>query len=42
MLVAPQYEEFDSIRHYLKGTKQSAEIPILAPARAPPQEKWDF
>ena len=31
-----------SVRHYLKGTKQSAEIPILAPARAPPQEEWDF
>jgi len=31
-----------SVRHYLKGTGQSAEIPILAPARAPPQEQWDF
>jgi hypothetical protein len=32
----------DSIRHYLEGTGQSAEIPTLAPARAPPQEEWDF
>ena len=31
-----------SIRHYLEGTGQSAEIPTLAPARAPPQEEWDF
>jgi putative transposase/transposase-like zinc-binding protein len=31
-----------SVRHYLKGTGQSAGIPILAPARAPPQEEWDF
>ena len=31
-----------SVRYYLKGTGQSAEIPILAPARAPPQEQWDF
>jgi hypothetical protein len=32
----------DSIRHYLKGTGQSAKIPTLAPARAPPQTEWDF
>lgn len=32
----------NSIRHYLKGTGQSAEIPTLAPARAPPQTEWDF
>ena len=31
-----------SVRHYLKGTKQSVEIPTLAPARSPPQEEWDF
>ena len=31
-----------STRHYLKGTGQSAEIPTLAPARAPPQKEWDF
>ncbi|MCP4600300.1 MAG: hypothetical protein GY847_07170 [Proteobacteria bacterium] len=31
-----------SIRHYLEGTGQSAELPTLAPARAPPQEEWDF
>jgi hypothetical protein len=32
----------DSIRHYLKGTGQSADIPTLAPARAPPQTEMDF
>ncbi|MCP4679615.1 MAG: hypothetical protein GY854_29805 [Deltaproteobacteria bacterium] len=31
-----------SVRHYLEGKGQSAEIPTLAPARAPPQEEWDF
>ncbi len=32
----------NSIRHYSEGTGQSAEIPVLAPARAPPQAEWDF
>ncbi|MCP4606551.1 MAG: hypothetical protein GY847_39595 [Proteobacteria bacterium] len=32
----------DSIRHYLEGTGQSAEIPTLAPARDPPQSDLDF
>ena len=32
----------DSIRHYLEGTGQSAEIPTLAPARAPPQTEMDY
>ena len=31
-----------SIRYYLEGTGQSAEIPTLAPARAPPQEEMEF
>ncbi len=31
-----------SIRQYLKGTGKSAEVPILAPARAPPQADWEF
>ena len=31
-----------SIRHYLEGTGQSAEIPTFASARAPPQAQWDF
>ncbi|MCP4601774.1 MAG: hypothetical protein GY847_14875 [Proteobacteria bacterium] len=31
-----------SIRHYLEGTGQSAEIPTLAPARSPPQAELDF
>jgi hypothetical protein len=32
----------DSIHHYLKGTGQSAKIPTLAPARAPPQTEMDY
>lgn len=32
----------NSIRHYLEGTGQSAEIPTLAPARAPPQIEMDY
>jgi len=31
-----------SIRHYLEGTGQSAAIPEIAPARAPPQEEFDY
>jgi hypothetical protein len=31
-----------SIRRYLEGTGQSADIPEIAPARAPPQEEFDF
>ena len=31
-----------SIRHYLVGTGQCAEVPALAPARAPPQAELDF
>jgi hypothetical protein len=31
-----------SIRRYLEGTGQSAEVPTLAPARAPPQAELDF
>ena len=31
-----------SIRQYLKGTGQCAEIPRLVPARAPPQTEMDF
>jgi hypothetical protein len=31
-----------SIRQYLKGTGQSAEIPRLVPARAPPQTEMDL
>jgi hypothetical protein len=31
-----------SIKRYLEGTGQSAEIPEIAPARAPPQEEFDF
>ena len=32
----------DSIRHYLEGTGQSAQIPELVPARASPQTEMDF
>jgi hypothetical protein len=32
----------DSVRRYLEGTGQPAEIPTLAPARAPPQAELDF
>ena len=31
-----------SVRNYLEGTGQSAEIPTLAPARAPPQTEMDY
>ncbi len=31
-----------SIRQYLEGTGQSAEVPVLAPARDPPQIDLDF
>jgi hypothetical protein len=31
-----------SIRRYLEGTGQSAAIPEIAPARAPPQEELDY
>ena len=31
-----------SIRQYLKGTGNEADIPELAPARAPPQVEMDF
>ena len=31
-----------SIRRYLEGTGHSASIPEVAPARAPPQEEFDF
>jgi len=31
-----------SVRRYLDGTGQSAEVPTLAPARAPPQSELDF
>ena len=31
-----------SIRRYLEGTRQSPHIPEIAPARAPPQEAFDF
>ena len=31
-----------SIRRYLRGTGQCAQIPTLAPARAPPQTDLDF
>jgi hypothetical protein len=31
-----------SIRRYLEGTGQSAAIPEIAPARAPPQEEFDY
>ena len=31
-----------SIRRYLEGTGQSADIPEIAPARAPPQEELDY
>jgi hypothetical protein len=31
-----------SIRRYLEGTGQSASISEIAPARAPPQEAFDF
>ena len=42
MRIVAAVSDPDSIRHYLEGTGQSAEIPTLAPARAPPQEEWDF
>jgi len=31
-----------SIRRYLEGTGQSASIPEIAAARAPPQEEFDY
>jgi hypothetical protein len=31
-----------SIRRYLEGTGQSAEIPETSPARAPPQQEFNF
>jgi len=31
-----------SIHRYLEGTGQSAKIPSLAPARAPPQKEFDY
>ena len=31
-----------SIRQYLKGTGHTADIPALAPARAPPQVEMNF
>ena len=31
-----------SIRRYLEGTGQSAEIPTLKPARSPPQTELDY
>jgi hypothetical protein len=31
-----------SVRRYLEGTGQSAKIPEIAPARAPPQLDFDF
>jgi len=31
-----------SVRRYLDGTGQSAEVPTFAPARAPPQAELDF
>jgi hypothetical protein len=31
-----------SIRRYLEGTGQSAAIPEIAPARAPPQEEFEY
>jgi hypothetical protein len=31
-----------SIRRYLEGTGQSAAIPEIAPARAPPQLEMDY
>ena len=31
-----------SIRQYLKGTGQCADVPALSPARAPPQTEMDF
>ncbi|MCP4677690.1 MAG: hypothetical protein GY854_19670 [Deltaproteobacteria bacterium] len=42
MRIVAAITEPDSIRHYLEGTGQSAEIPTLAQARAPPREEWDF
>ena len=42
MRIVAAVTEPDSIRHYLEGTGQSAQIPTLAQARAPPQEEWDF
>ena len=31
-----------SVRRYLEGTGQCADVPTLAPARAPPQTELDF
>jgi hypothetical protein len=42
MKVVAAVTDPSSIRQYLKGTGQSAEVPTLSPARAPPQEEWDF
>ena len=42
MRVVAAVTDPSSVRHYLEGTGQSAEIPTLAPARSPPQEELDF
>ncbi len=42
MRIVAALTEPSSIRQYLEGTGQSAEIPTLAPARDPPQIDLDF
>ena len=42
MRVVAAVTDSSSIRRYLEGTGQNAEIPELTPARAPPQEEFDF
>jgi hypothetical protein len=42
MRIVAALTELSSIRRYLKGVGLSADLPKLAPARAPPQQKFDF
>jgi len=42
MRIVAAITEPDSARRYLEGVGLPAEVPTLAPARAPPQEELDF
>ena len=42
MKIVAALTDHASIRQYLKGTGNEADIPELAPARAPPQIEMDF
>jgi hypothetical protein len=42
MKVVAAVTDPDSIRRYLEGTGQSEKLPVLEPARAPPQTELDF